>query len=94
MEHSALGSQKNSNSLNLHAPNLDIEKYDCTPIGSTACTYIPVCLSPESLNLEEVFVYEKPTPAGDSTRSKFATAIVNTRHNSTSYSAINIIKFK
>ena len=51
--------------------------------------YVPVRLSPESFKLEEVFVYEKPTPVGDSTKSKFATGIVNMRRNSTSYFAIN-----
>lgn len=36
--------------------------------------FLPVLLSPESLRSALVFVYEKPTPAGDSRKRIFASA--------------------
>ena len=38
----------------------------------TARQIVPVLLSPEFLRSELVFVYEKPTPAGDSRKRIFA----------------------
>lgn len=40
--------------------------------NSTSDLLIPVLLSPEVLRSELVFVYEKPTPAGDSRKRIFA----------------------
>lgn len=37
---------------------------------------IPVLLSPEVVRSELVFVYEKPTPAGDSRKRIFASASI------------------
>lgn len=43
---------------------------------------VPVFWSPAVYKSEDVLVYEKPTPAGDSRNSKFATAqILKTKKN-------------
>lgn len=38
-------------------------------------THVPVLLSPWTLRSELVLEYEKPTPAGDSKKSRFAAEI-------------------